>query len=206
MNGSPLVAIVIPAYITSRGMRGRVEVLTQKIYDQTKSHSAGLWVVDDGSPVPFYTPGELVRLPENFGVAAARNFGIEVSDSRYIAFVDADDDVPDDFVARCENFAAQAQADIYQFKARHGDGNIGYPTPCAWGKLISREWIGADRFDPLQLIGEEDTLFLKKPATVVCVDSVNYYHCPDANPDSLMKRFWRGEIPRRKGGNDYANR
>lgn len=200
-----LVTIALPAYITSENMCYHVSELIAKICDQLTPDSE-LMVYDDGSPMCYYVDERalFVGCSINLGVAEARNRIINYTSGKYIAFVDADDDVPDDFVARCCEYASRGKHDIYQFQARHGDGNVAYPVPCAWGKLVSREWIGDDRFDPDQLIGEEDTLFLKKPADVCYVPEVNYYHCPTVNPDSLMKRFWRGELPRRRGSDDYA--
>lgn len=194
-----LVTIALPAYITSKNMCYHVSDLITKICDQLTPESE-LLVYDDGSPMRYEVDKRawFTGCSINKGVAEARNCIIDYAIGDYIAFVDADDDIPEEFVARCCEYAKRGGHDIYQFLAKHGDGNIAYPKPCAWGKLVSREWIGKDRFGPLQLIGEEDTLFLKKEADICFVPEVNYYHCPEVNPDSLMKRFWRGEIPRRK--------
>lgn len=203
-----IVSILIPAYITSDDMKRRLTTLVDKIRMQIIpdfTEVAEMIVVDDGSTVRILPDADVLYRQPNCGVATARNKCIDLARGEWLAFVDADDDVPDDFVERCVHFAYEgigSPYDIYQFQARHGDGNIAFPRPCAWGKLIRKAWIGEDRFDDAQLIGEEDTLFLAKGARIADVASVNYYHCPDANPDSLMKRFWRGEVPRRKGENN----
>lgn len=204
------LSVIIPAYITSKKSADDIVLLVKKVSDQINPEEHEVVVVDDASPNISSVELEIphvayFRLPKNSGVAIARNFGIDVTNGDYIVFLDADDDIPDDFIAVLEdriNFEEQSEkrADIIQFKAKHEDGNIAYPEPCAWGKLISRKWIGEDRFDPDQLIGEEDTLFLKegKEKVVEFDERIIYHHRQSANPDSLMKRFWRGEVPRRR--------
>ena len=202
------ISIIIPTYCINELTAKLLNELCMKIWPQIEEQKHELIVVNDGSPIDICLTdvSKVVCLHENHGVAAARNAGLEVADGEWIAFFDADDMVPDDAIDIMEKvikFIAD-DVDILQCKARHGDGNVSYPTPCAWGKLIRRSWIGDDRFDEDQLIGEEDTLFLKKQANIVEVNKVIYYHQPKANPDSLMKRYWRREIPRRKGTDQYA--
>lgn len=207
------LSIIIPAYITSEKGADDLWTLIKKLKKQTNCKKHQIFIVNDGSTVDLSKPANLdydsgldfYETELNNGVAIARNLGIDWTKSDYVVFIDADDDVPDDFIQilddRIETELKNGQPfDIIQFKAKHGDGNIAYPEPCAWGKLIKRSWIGEDRFDPLQLIGEEDTLFHKegKTAKIDHDERIIYYHRPNANPDSLMKRFWRGEVPRRR--------
>lgn len=213
---APRLSIIVPAYVTSSKGVKDLAILLSKVSKQT-INITGLKLeecilIDDGSPLNIdftkIAGVALVKLSPNQGVARARNKGIEVSEGDYIVFLDADDDIPDDFIAILEDRIREEDRtanknDITQFKAKHEDGNIAFPEPCAWGKLIKRSWIGDDRFDEDQLIGEEDTLFHKKGKTAVIAhdDRIIYYHRQSANPDSLMKRFWRGEVPRRR--NDW---
>ena len=219
------LSIIIPAYITSKKGRNDLEALIKKIIGQMAPNRHELIVIDDGSPDRNVKPlcymtfenenFSLYRNARNCGVARARNQGIDYTSGEYIVFLDADDDIPQDFIEILDDRISidrgyshaetdkPAIADIIQFQAKYQDGSVGYPTPCAWGKLIKRSWIGEDRFDEDQLIGEEDTLFLKKPAVIIRDDRIIYYHRQDANPDSLMKRYWRGEIPRRRGEEPY---
>lgn len=212
---APRLSIIVPAYITSSKGVEDLAILLSKVSKQT-INITGLKLeecilIDDSSPLNIdftkIAGVALVKLSPNQGVARARNEGIEISKGDYIVFLDADDDIPDDFVSILEDRIREEDRtgnknDIIQFKAKHEDGNIAFPEPCAWGKLIKRSWIGDDRFDEDQLIGEEDTLFHKEGKTAVIAhdDRIIYYHRQSANPDSLMKRFWRGEVPRRRDG------
>lgn len=203
------LSIIIPAYITSKKGADDLHALIRKIYAQLDPDFNELLVVNDGSTVEVDWE-ELIgvsyhHLDGNHGVAYARNYGIDESAGKWINFIDADDDVPVNFVSIltdriCFWNLLPCPPDIIQFQAKHQDGNIAFPEPCAWGKLIRREWIGDDRFDPDQLVGEEDTLFLKpgKEKRLIYDDGIIYHHRQDANPDSLMKRYWRGEVPQRR--------
>ena len=205
------LSVVIPAYITSK--KGVIDLsnLLVKIDHQRNRKTAELFVIDDHSKIKIERPSVVTGAityyykKVNEGVAAARNIGIKFSKGDYIVFLDADDDIPDDFIAILEDRIREEDRtgnknDIIQFKAKHEDGNIAFPEPCAWGKLIKRSWIGDDRFDEDQLIGEEDTLFHKEGKTAIIAhdNRIIYHHRQSANPDSLMKRFWRGEVPRRR--------
>lgn len=208
------LSIIIPAYCFNELTGKQTIDLADKVLSQIDKEEHELIVVDDGST---YDISELkdrckyIRLETNQGAATARNTGIDASSGEFINFLDADDTIPDDAVAiLADRIKTEEQLvkpnGIVQFKARFEDGFVDYPTVSAIGKLIRRDWIGDDRFDPDQLIGEEDTLFHKEGKTcVINYDPrVIYQHRQSANPDSLMKRFWRGDIPRRKGTNQYA--
>ena len=92
MTSSPLVSVVIPAYLAARTIARAVQsVLTQTAQPQE------ILVIDDGSPddLPaavaiFGDRVTLIRKP-NGGAASARNLGIERATGDFIAFLDADD-------------------------------------------------------------------------------------------------------------------
>ena len=202
------LSVIIPAYITSTKCTEDLAILVNKLANQLVIPRHELIVVNDGSMVDLsfceIVGATVINNPTNMGVAVARNQGIDNSKGKWIVFIDADDDIPDDFVSIIES-RIDTDADIIQFKSKHEDGNICYPEPCAWGKMILNDWIGTSRFDPLQLIGEEDTLFLAKDKRVVYDDRILYLHRQSANPNSLMKRFWRHELPRRQNTTQYAS-
>lgn len=88
----PEVSVVVPAYNAGRFLRESLgSVLAQTFQDLE------VVVVDDGSkddtPAVVLSFGDAVRYvrQENQGVSAARNRGIELSQGRFVAFLDADD-------------------------------------------------------------------------------------------------------------------
>ena len=201
----------MPIYNTSE----LAEKLLQKLVNQKNNSSKLLFddtvqiiAINDGSTedmswLALYTNEIYVVHTANGGAASAKNIGLGMATGEYIAFVDSDDDVSDDFIENILNLLEEEPgSDIYYFKCTCEDGSIGYHEPCAWGKVVRRKYIGGARFDENYNIGEEDTLFLPlakaKPPRVVYHDAILYHYRWSANPDSLMKRFWRGEFPKLK--------
>ena len=92
---SPLVSIVIPAYIATPRQAELLDETLRSVTAQTCQDFECL-VVDDGSPlepssiVGVHRRTRLVR-QANAGSAIARNTGIELSAGRYFVFLDADD-------------------------------------------------------------------------------------------------------------------
>lgn len=90
----PLVSVVIPVYNRpAMLLRAVRSVLRQSI------PSFELIVVDDGSPAPLAEAERLVRenghrwvRTRQRGVSAARNLGASMSQGRYLAFLDSDDE------------------------------------------------------------------------------------------------------------------
>ena len=195
------ISVIIPAYITNETTFQQLKKLETKLGGQIALDRHEVIVIDDGSPFPYDDSFCSLRLSENKGAAAARNAGLDMAKGEFVVFVDADDDIVDNFFEILED-AAKEDADICYFKCTCENGSVAFHEPCAWGKLVKRSYIGDRRFDEQQNIGEEDTLFLplqaEKPPKIVYDDRVLYNYRWSANPDSLMKRYWRGEIQRRK--------
>lgn len=93
--GKPLISVVIPAYNASDFLEQCLDSLCMQTLDDFE-----VIIVDDGSTDStasiadsFQHVDERFRLvrTENGGVSKARNRGIEISEGKYITFVDADD-------------------------------------------------------------------------------------------------------------------
>lgn len=101
---SPLVSVIVPVYNTGKVAKKVISQLLKQSYQNIE-----IVVIDDGS-----TDDSLVRLQElagkerrvklfhqkNAGVSAARNAGIERARGEYMAFVDSDDEVKPEFIAK----------------------------------------------------------------------------------------------------------
>lgn len=202
------LSIIIPTYNNGELLKQLLnKLLAQK--DKLASDDVQIIVVNDGSTedmgfLQLYAQDVTIANKDNGGAASAKNVGLDMAAGEYVAFVDSDDDVSDDFIEKALSFPeSRSDGDIHYFKCTTNDGAVvGYHEPCAWGKVVRREYIGTARFDESYNIGEEDTLFLPlaeaKPPCVVYHAAVLYHYRWSANPDSIMKRFWRGELPKRK--------
>lgn len=92
-----LVSIIIPAYNAESSLERCLLAIQQQSYSQWEA-----WVIDDGSTDAtraltsnFCTQDpriHLVESPQNQGVSAARNLGIDRATGDYLAFCDADDE------------------------------------------------------------------------------------------------------------------
>jgi len=79
------LTVVIPAFIQDAKTLERLQTLVNSLLGPR------IIVVDDCSPTEFSIDGaEVIRLAENAGPAAARNAGLNITSSTFIAFVDDD--------------------------------------------------------------------------------------------------------------------
>jgi glycosyltransferase involved in cell wall biosynthesis len=92
----PLLSIVIPTYDRPVLLGGAIASALRQTLDGS-GDDIEVIVVDDGSPEPVAVPDHprlrLVRLPENRGVAAARNAGAEAARGRWLTYLDDDDEL-----------------------------------------------------------------------------------------------------------------
>lgn len=205
------LSIIIPTYNNAELLK---ELLNKLLLQRDKlplpmfERNVEIIVINDGSTenmdfLRLYSQDVIIVNKVNGGAASARNVGLNTAKGDYIVFVDSDDDVSEDFIEKILSYVnLDPGADIQYFKCTCEDGSVAYHEPCAWGKVVRRRYIGDARFDEKYNIGEEDTLFLplmrKKPPVVLYRTGVLYHYRWSANPDSLMKRYWRGELPKIK--------
>ena len=79
------ITVVIPAFLRDSASQERLQTLVDSLAGPR------IIVVDDCSPTEFAINGaEVLRLTENAGPAAARNAGLAVTTTPYVAFVDDD--------------------------------------------------------------------------------------------------------------------
>lgn len=106
----PLITVIVPVYLAEKYIHRCVDSILRQTYKNLE-----IILVDDGSPDKC---GEIcdeyqkidsrvkVIHQENAGVSAARNAGIDVAKGEYIAFVDSDDYISDDFIEVLSNHIA----------------------------------------------------------------------------------------------------
>ena len=112
-----MIDIIIPVYNTPLNDLERClnSILSQTFNDYK------VYIIDDGSNndtkeyLDNYAKGKnnfIVKHIENGGVSNARNMGIDISNSKYIAFVDADDSVEKAFLEEAYNIIENNNLDI----------------------------------------------------------------------------------------------
>lgn len=98
----PLVSIIVPVYLVEKELPRCVESLLSQSYSRVE-----ILLIDDGSPdesgaiCERYAAADsrvLVFHQSNAGVSAARNRGLSLASGEYICFVDADDEVEENYV------------------------------------------------------------------------------------------------------------
>ncbi|MBO6067378.1 MAG: glycosyltransferase [Kiritimatiellae bacterium] len=116
-----LVSIIVPVYNTAPYVDNCLKSLLDQTYDNIE-----IIVVNDGSTddsakvLSAYdgNPRVKVLTRENGGLSAARNTGLEVATGEWVMFVDSDDAIHPELVARVVAAGRQAQADFVRFDYR----------------------------------------------------------------------------------------
>jgi glycosyltransferase involved in cell wall biosynthesis len=111
------LSIIVTSYNKSPQ---EIEECLQSLRDQTVQPGEIIFV-DDHSETP-HIPREVlsILLPENRGVAYAREVGVRMSKSKLLLFVDADDKLAPDFIQQCGKFILKADI-IYPNMLYFGD-------------------------------------------------------------------------------------
>ena len=111
------ISVVIPVYNAERYILACVDSLLQQTIDSyevilvddcSTDHSAALCLEHYGHESRI----RLLQSKENQGAALARNVGLEQARGKYIAFVDADDEVEPDYLEHLYNAAEKVNADV----------------------------------------------------------------------------------------------
>ena len=112
---SNLVSIIVPIYNVEKYLRKCVDSLLKQSYSNIE-----ILLIDDGSTdnsgriSDEYSNYNNVRVyhKENGGLSDARNFGIEHSKGEFLAFVDSDDYVAEDYILRMLDKIQKTDVDI----------------------------------------------------------------------------------------------
>lgn len=205
------LSIIIPNYNNNELLR----VLLQNLQRQKQDYpETEIIVVNDGSDeridwVLDYGAQNIEK--PNGGVSSARNIGLMACHGRYVAFIDSDDNVEPNYLHSLYQIMRQGyDYAVFPFVAvsenaigRVRDELIGNYACWAW--CFNWDIIKNERFDE-NLNVAEDVDWLRR----VIKEGMKRYEATEAiyrynwgaNPNSLSKRFNRGDIPHKKSDND----
>lgn len=181
------VSIIIPVYNKEK----YIERCIKSIIGQTYSNIE-LIIVNDGSTDNSFKKCKalqevdnriIIINQENKGVGEARNTGLDAATGNYIAFIDPDDTIEENYLLELTKVASFLKCDLVasNINCVIGDSNFypytpknGYPSysqnafmklflnfkvgSAVWGKLFSRKAIGNIRFKNLNI--NEDFIFI----------------------------------------------
>ena len=199
------LSIIIPAYNAEPYIDSLINRLKPQITEEIE-----VIVVDDGSRSPYLPPYEWVQVvrQDNGGVSSARNKGLDLAKGEYIAFIDADDMVTEDYIEQI--FAVLDDKPDYVYLSwetigrgwqarvilRTVEDEFPPDNLCVWNRVYKRKLIGKTRFNTAKKVAE-DAEFIrlveltgKKKAFV----SKPIYLYRSDTPNSLSKRFKAGQL------------
>ena len=198
-----LLSIIIPVYNGAATFR----ILLDQFKPQING-SVEIVVVDDGSTedvtwVKDY-PNVVYIRKENGGCPTARNVGLEKARGEYITLVDADDEIPPDYVSIVlENMCDGYDWVSYDWICDNGSGKVTQTDEpllinlATWGYSFRRDFIGDIRFNE-KMNCADDTEWLRRVLRDDCKHKhdhrIIYNYQWERNPDSLSHRCVRGEL------------
>ena len=194
------LSIIIPYYNAEPYMSELMEVLIPQINDEVE-----IIVVDDGSKEPYKAPHEAVKVyrQKNKGLAGARNTGLKHAKGKYIAFIDADDLVSNNFVQYILSRSDEEwdymdlswkslEDNRYVYLLKSDADRLTNPSVCT--KVWSRAFIGKQRFNEKRDVAEDEDFTRRidlSRGKRICAPQFMYYYRV-STPNSLSKQYKNG--------------
>lgn len=205
-----LVSIIVPIYNAEKYLDSCIQSVLRQTYTNWE-----LILIDDGSTDKSGRIAEEYGFADeritdfhqkNLGVSLARNQGIDEATGNYVVFLDADDELIEDCLAKTVNIAEETNADVVAGRscenqelfqdriiwtgaeALENSLKDHLFTYSACAKLIRREFIGKTRFTPDIRINEDSyfvfQLLCKQNVFVLTNDVIYFYR---ANSESSSR-------------------
>lgn len=186
------LSIIIPTYNRNEKLSKLLNILNMQITDEVE-----VIVIDDHSDnelkLDFPKWLKYIRLKENSGGASVpRNVGLDNANGEYIAFIDVDDTVKDNYIKTILDKTKEDWDYCYISWECSTHQIIIKDNPpkwncCVWNCIYKKELIGNTRFNP-ELVIAEDYQFNKKVrrGKKANITEVLYYY-EQFSPDSLVK-------------------
>lgn len=157
------ISIIIPSYNCGKYIPRLLASLEKQLTSEVEVLVVNDGSTDDTLAVLGQFKGIKVIDKPNGGVSSARNAGLEIAQGEYIAFIDADDMVSDNYVS--EILSKINDNDDYFYISWKFTGNqdreviIEEEPPlwncCVWNTVFKKETIGEKRFDEKMNFAED---------------------------------------------------
>jgi len=216
MISNPLVSIIMPCLNADKTLEESIRSVISQSYENIE-----LIVIDDGSADStvdivnkFSSSDSRIRLVINqdeHGVSFARNLGINISQGKYICFLDSDDFLVSDSIKLRVDFAETHCVDVVygSYFRLHSDGDFSLVVPpknISYADILRKNYIGnLTGFYNRHSVGKvfqknvrhEDylmwALILRKVGVAYSVgsQSLGYYRVSNASlSGNKLKAFW----------------
>lgn len=191
------LSIITPYYNCLKYIRELARILEPQLTDEVE------WIIcDDGCNESYLDTlnATVIHLPENTGCAGIpRNHGLDIAKGDYITFIDADDFVSDEFIAKILDEIDNSDFDycLMSWKNVTNDYTIditnGRPEwNCSvWGIVYKSDIIGNNRFNNNRIA--EDFTFNQQvlKGKEEKITDIMYYYRP--NKDGIMNNYKAGD-------------
>lgn len=204
-----ILSIVIPYYNQKENIRKLIKVL-----DKQMAKEVEVIIVNDGTDDDFRDIEDpknmfiLCNLPQNSGGASIpRNKGLDIAEGKYIAFIDSDDMISDDYIQTILDKTKEEWNYCYiSWKGKSNTIIIENEPPkwncCVWNCIYKKDIIGNERFDPkLKMAEDKDFNDRVRKGKRANITKIIYYYNEDT-PNSLTKQ---GELYNSKYKGDDNN-
>lgn len=135
---------------------------------------------------------------QNEGVAKTRNLGIKMARGKYVAFIDCDDIVTDDYIKTLINAIDNYDVDVINFNWAdlHTLIEVHRPDNCApWKAIYKKETMPL--FSEEYEYGHEDVPFQEQITSgkysIIYLDKLLYYYNSNRVGSLIWKKIHRGE-------------
>ena len=192
------LSIIIPYFNAEPYMAELMNRLIPQLTEEVE-----VIVVDDGSEVPYKNDLVKVVRQNNKGLAGARNTGLKNAKGKYIAFIDADDLVSENFVEYILSRSDEEwdymdlswkslEDNRFVYKLRSDADKLSNPSVCT--KIWKRSFIGNQRFNEKKDVAEDEDFTRRidlSRGKRICAPQFMYFY-RTSTPNSLSKQYRRG--------------
>lgn len=188
------LSIIIPYYNQPINMKKLIPLLDKQMNDEVE-----VIIIDDGCNTFFNVEQPknkfyVIHLEQNSGGASIpRNKGLDNAKGKYIAFIDADDLVSDDYIQTILDKTKEEWDYCYiSWKGKTNTIIIENEPPkwncCVWNCIYKRDLIGNERFKPeLKMAEDKDFNNRVRKGKRANITKIIYYYNEDT-PNSLTKQ------------------